>query len=232
MTEKPTVVLVHGALTDASIWSSVSRKLRAEGYTTIAPALALRSLHQDAEYLAAFLDTLTGPFVLVGHSYGGSVISHPSANKRGLKALVFVAAFIQDTKETAAELNARWPGTKLGEATTMIRPTPGGTDLYLKPDHFAEVYASDLDEEEVATLASAQRPIDIKALSEAFLETPTWKFTPSWAVISTDDASIPSGAQSAMAARANARVVEVAASHAVPISHPDTVVEVIMSVGA
>jgi pimeloyl-ACP methyl ester carboxylesterase len=229
---KPTIVLVHGALTDASVWSGVSKNLRSKGYTTIAPALALRSLEEDAKYLSAFLDTLIGPFVLVGHSYGGSVISHPLAKKSTLKALVFVAAFIQDSKETAGELNSRWPGSKLGDKAVIVRLTPTGSDLYLLPDHFAEVYAADLTEEQVATLASAQRPIDLNALGESFSEEPTWKSIPTWAVISSQDSSIPTEAQRAMAQRAGARIVEVAASHAVPLSQPSAVAETVEQAAA
>ena len=229
---KPTVVLVHGALTDASVWSGVSKSLRSKGYTTIAPALALRSLEEDAHYLSAFLDTLAEPFVLVGHSYGGSVISHPAVKKAGLKALVFVAAFIQEAGETAGELNGRWPGSKLGDATAMVRPTPDGNDLYLRPEHFAEVYAADLDDEQVATLASAQRPIDPKALGESFSGEPTWKSVKSWVVVSSNDSSIPTAAQRAMAQRADAQIVEVVASHAVPLSQPAAVAQAVEQAAA
>lgn len=227
MTGKPTIVLVHGALTDASVWSAVATDLRAKGYTTIAPAMALRSLRGDAEYLAAFLDTIDGPFVLVGHSYGGSVISHPRVRKAGLKSLVFVAAFIQDANESAGELNSRWSGSKFGEGTITVRPTPDGSDVYLQPQHFAEVYAADLSAQQVATLAAAQRPIDPRALGETFAEEATWKTIPTWVVVTTEDSSIPSDAQRAMAERAKARIVEVAASHAVPLSQPTKVAQAI-----
>ena len=229
---KPPVVLVHGALTDASTWSGVSTSLRSRAYTTIAPALALRSLKEDAQYLSTFLDTLAEPFVLVGHSYGGSVISHPVVKKAGLKALVFVAAFIQDAGETAGELNGRWPGSKLGEPTTMVRPTPDGNDLYLRPERFAEVYAADLADEQVATLGSAQRPIDPKALGESFSGEPTWKSIRSWAVISSKDSSIPVKAQRAMAQRADAQIIEVMASHAVPLSQPAAVAQAVARAAA
>ena len=132
MSSKPLIVLVDGALTDASVWSSVAEQLQRNGCTTLAPAMPLRSLHADAEYLSSILATVEGPFVLVGHSYGGSVISHPILTKYALKSLVFVSAFLQDAGEAAGELNGRWPGSKLGETTTIIRPYPGGKDLYLK----------------------------------------------------------------------------------------------------
>ena len=214
------------------MWSAVATDLRAKGYTTIAPALALRSLKSDAEYLAAFLDTLHGPLVLVGHSYGGSVTSHPRVKKAALKSLVFVAAFIQDANESAGELNGRWPGSKFGEAAITVRPTPDGSDVYLQPQHFAEVYAADLSAQQIATLASAQRPIDPKALGETFAEEATWKTVPTWVVVTTEHSSIPTEAQRAMAERAKARIVEMAASHAVPLSQPAAVAQVIEQAAA
>jgi pimeloyl-ACP methyl ester carboxylesterase len=123
-----TIVLVHGALTDGSVWNGVSGKLQAEGFVTVAPAMPLRGLHTDAEYLASFLDTIDGPVLIAGHSYGGSVISHPVIAKNGVKALIFVAAFAPEAGESAGELNGRWPGSKLGEETAVIRPYRGGKD--------------------------------------------------------------------------------------------------------
>jgi pimeloyl-ACP methyl ester carboxylesterase len=134
--------------------------------------MPLRSLHADAEYLSSILTAVEGPFVLVGHSYGGSVISHPILTKHALKSVVFVSAFLQDSGEAADELNGRWPGSKSGETTTIIRPYPGGNDLYLKADSFAEVYAGDLSPQQAKVLAAAQRPIDSKALGESFQESP------------------------------------------------------------
>jgi len=227
MTSTLTIVLVHGALTDASVWSGVAARLHSNGYHTIAPAMPLRGLQSDAEYLSAFLDTLTEPFLLVGHSYGGSILSHPLISKPGLKGLVFVSAFVQDAGETAGELNGKWPGSGLGETTTIVRSYPAGNDMYLQPKHFAEVYAGDLSPQQVQVLASAQRPIDVKALSECFIGTPTWKTVPAYAVLSTEDRSLPPQAQRVMAERANARIVEVKASHASPLSQADAVAAVI-----
>ena len=229
MSSQPIIVLVHGAITDASVWSSVAARLQQSGFTTLAPALPLRGLHADAEYLSSILATIDGPVVLAGHSYGGSVISHPVLTKHAIKSLVFVSAFIQDSGEAAGELNGRWPGSKFGEATTIVRAYPGGNDLYLKPETFAEVYAGDLSSEQTKVLAAAQRPIDPKALGESFTEPPTWRSTPAWVVVSTKDSSIPAEAQRSMAARAKATVVEVSASHASPLSQAKVVAEHIMS---
>jgi len=232
MTSTPTIVLVHGALTDASVWSGVAARLHSGGHHTIAPAMPLRGLQSDAEYLSAFLDTLTEPFLLVGHSYGGSITSHPLVSKPGLKGLVLVSAFVQDAGETAGELNGRWLGSSLGEATTIVRSYSGGNDMYLQPKHFAEVYAGDLSPQQVQFFASAQRPIDVKALSECFTGTPTWKTVPAYAVLSTKDRSLPPQAQRIMAERANARIVEVKASHASPLSQADAVAAVIAQAAA
>lgn len=230
--DSPTIVLAHGALTDASVWSQVSDVLQSEGRTVLAPAMPLRSLTADAEYLAAFLDSLDGPVVLAGHSYAGSIISHPATSKAEVAALVFVSAFQPDSGESTGELNGRWPGSKLGPDTTLVRAYPGGHDLYLQPERFAEVYAADLPAATVARMAAAQRPIDPAALDESFAGTPSWRERPSWAVISTQDDSLPVAAQRAMAERAGSTVVEVAASHATPVSQPWAVAELIREAAA
>ena len=224
----PTIVLVHGALTDASVWSGVIPRLQAEGYTVLAPALPLRGLASDAAYLAAFLDTVDGPVVLAGHSYGGSVISHPATADARVRALVFVAAFQPDAGETAGALNGRFPGSLLGEATTVVRAYPGGQDLYLKPERFAEVYAADVAPSLAATMAAAQRPIDPAALGESFDGPPTWRATPSWALVSTRDHSLPPAALRFMAGRAGSHAVEVESSHAAPVAQPGAVADLIL----
>ncbi|MBV9939600.1 MAG: alpha/beta hydrolase [Acidobacteriaceae bacterium] len=223
----PDIVLVHGALTGASVWNAVAERLQSEGFVTIAPALPLRGLESDAVYLSTFLDTLKGLSVLVGHSYGGSVISHPAVAKDHLQALVFVSAFLPDSGESTGELNGRWLGSQLGEATTIVRPYPGGHDLYLNPEHFAAVYAADLPPATVSLMAAAQRPIDTAALGEAFHGSPMCRSIPSWAVLSTRDRSLPIGTQRFMAKRAASSVVEIEASHVTPVSQPKAVADVI-----
>jgi pimeloyl-ACP methyl ester carboxylesterase len=227
MANHPTIVLVHGALTDASVWNEAARHLQSLGYTTIAPAMPLRGLHSDAEYLSAFLKTLDAPVVLVGHSYGGSVISHPLIGDHQVKALVFVAAFVLDAGESTGELNGRFPGSKLGDAAITLRDYPGGTDLYLRPDHFADVYAADLPASVVALMAGAQRPLNVVALGETFDDAPTWRHIPSWTVVATADNSLPAEAQRFMAQRATSTVTEVEASHALPVAKPEEVANVI-----
>ena len=227
MSNKVTLVLVHGALTGSSVWDGVSQKLQEQGWTTIAPALPLRSLDSDAAYLAAFLKTIKGPMVLVGHSYAGTVISHPAIASDRVKALVFVAAFTPDSGESTGELNGRWPGSQLGEKTTTIRPSPDGDDLYLKPEDFHQVYANDLPRAIAAVMAAAQRPIAVAALLQSFNGRPSWRDAPSWAIISTDDHSLPCEAQRFMAQRAKSMITEISASHASPVSQPDVVADTI-----
>jgi pimeloyl-ACP methyl ester carboxylesterase len=225
----PTIVLVHGALTDASVWSGVTQRLQDRGFTVLAPAMGLRSLAADAGYLSAFVDTIDGPVVLAGHSYGGTIISHPATATDGVRALVFVSAFQPDTGESTGELNGRFPGSKLGPATTTIRPAPGGQDLYLKPEDFAEVYADDLPPTTVALMAATPRPISTTALDDAFDGDPTWRATPSWALVSTRDGSLPAETQRFMARRAGSTTEEVASSHASPLSEPQAVTDLVLA---
>ncbi len=180
------IVLVHGAFIDASVWNGVIAELHRRHHTVLAPAIAMRGLASDVAYLHAFLSTIEGPIVVAGHSYGGSIISDSAALTPAVRALVFVAAFAQDTNETAGELNYQFPGSKLSPDKTIVRDYPGGSDMYLRAEHFAEVYAGDLDPAAVAVMAAAQHPIDPAALGEIVaqrsiidarcaLDTETWQ---------------------------------------------------------
>jgi pimeloyl-ACP methyl ester carboxylesterase len=227
MTNETTAVLVHGALSDASIWSGVSARLQQAGHPVIAPAMPMHSLDGDVSYLKAFIDSIEGPVVLVGHSWGGTVISHPTFATDQVRALVFVSAFQPDSGESTGELNGKFPGSLLGEPRVVVRSRPDGNDLYLKPEHFAEVYAGDLDAGTVAVMAAAQRPIDPAALGESFDGPAAWASVPSWTLVSTDDDSLPVAAMRFMAERAGSQSVEVASSHASPASDPDAVADLI-----
>lgn len=227
MSDAVTVVLVHGALSDASVWSGVSERLQRDGYPVLAPAVPLRRLDSDAEYVASVVASVSGPVVLVGHSYGGSIISHPAVAGDSLRALVFVSAFQPAAGEATGELNGKFEGSTLGEATTEVRNYPGGQDLYLTPDDFADVYAGDLAADAVAVMSAAQRPVDVAALGDTFDGEPTWSTIPSWSLISTEDNSLPPAAMRWMAERAGSKTVEVAASHASPVSQPATVVDLV-----
>lgn len=222
-----TIVLVHGALTDASVWHPVIAELRQHGHDVLAPAMPMRSLSADVGYLRSVLSTLDGPVVVVGHSYGGSIISDPDALTPAVRGLAFVAAFQQDSNETAGELNYRFPGSMLVPDTTVVRPYPAGNDLYLRPERFAEVYADDVDPSTCTAMASAQHPIDPAALNATFAGTASWRTLPSWALVATSDRSIPTEAQRFMAERAGSVVVEIDSSHAVPVAHPVQTVAII-----
>jgi pimeloyl-ACP methyl ester carboxylesterase len=223
----PTVVLVHGALTDASVWHDVTTILQGEGHSVIAPALPLRGLAGDIAYLRQFLATVPGPLVVVGHSYAGSVISAPASLTTAVRALVFVAAFQQDAGETPGELNGKFPGSLLTPDNLIFRDYPGGQEAYLRPEMFAPAYAADVPPVRARVMAAAQRPFDPAALGESFDQTPTWRALPSWSVIATADFSIPTEAQRWMAERAGSTVVEVDSSHAVPLVHPGVIARTI-----
>jgi pimeloyl-ACP methyl ester carboxylesterase len=218
---RPTVVLVHGALTDASVWHGVIAVLQKQGYEVHAPAIPMRGLSSDVDYLRSYLTTISGPTVVVGHSYGGSIISDPDALPPTVKALGFVAAFIQDSGETAGELNYQFPGSRLIPETTIVREYPGGNDMYLRPGFFSEVYAADVESTRAAVMAAAQHPIDPAALGETFKGKPTWRSLPAWVLVATSDISVPTEAQFFMAERAKAKVVVIDSSHAVPVAHAE-----------
>ncbi|MEV0234875.1 alpha/beta hydrolase [Nonomuraea sp. NPDC050786] len=227
---KPTIVLEHGAFADASSWNGVIEELRADGYPVVAAANPLRGPASDAAALRSVLDHVTGPKILVGHSYGGSVISVAGANDPQVKALVYVAAFLPAPGETALELTNKYPGSTLPAA---LDPTPftlpdgtTGTDLYIKPGKFRHQFAADVPTGTAALMAATQRPIAQSALEEK-TESAAWQEKPSWVVITTQDLNIPAEVQRYMAKRAHAHSVEVRASHSVAVSQPKTVAGVI-----
>jgi pimeloyl-ACP methyl ester carboxylesterase len=231
MSPRPTIVLVHGAFADSSSWNRVTERLQGEGYTVLAAANPLRGTTFDAAYVASVLAGVPGPIVLVAHSYGGAVITNAATGNLNVKALVYVAALIPDAGETGADL-LRFPGSQIvlppsPEATVTARPFPGGLDFYVNADPFREIFAADLPAEETALLAAAQRPL----AAAAFTDTsgpPAWKTIPSWALVATQDNTIGTANTRFMANRATpSRTVEVAASHAVLLSQPQTVLDLI-----
>jgi pimeloyl-ACP methyl ester carboxylesterase len=227
---KPTVVLVHGAFADSTSWNGVVKELRQDGYPVVAAANPLRGLSSDAAYLKDLLAGIDGPVVLAGHSYGGSVISDAAYGADNVKALVYIAAFIPEKGESAIELSGKFPGSTLGEA---LRPVPvslpdgsQGTDLYIEQGKFHHQFAADVPENTADLMAVAQRPVTSAALEEGASE-PAWKTIPSWALVATEDLNIPPQAEIFMAKRAKAHVVEVRASHAVSVSRPHDVTDII-----
>ncbi len=232
MPTNPTVVLVHGALTDASVWHGVIALLQHQGTTVFAPSLPMRSFDSDVAYLHSVLETLDGSLLVVAHSYAGSVVSAPDALTPAVQALVFVAAFQQDTGESAGGLNGQFPGSKLTPDNLVIRPYPGGNEVYVRPDRFAEIYAADVPADHAAVMAAAQHPFDASTLGGSFAGPPTWWTLPFWAIVSTADVSIPTEALRFMAQRAGSSTSEVDSSHAVPVSNPQAVAEVIRTAAA
>jgi pimeloyl-ACP methyl ester carboxylesterase len=231
---KPTVVLVHGAFADASGWSGVARRLQRRGYTVLAPANPLRGVSYDAAYLRSFLTSIQGPVVLVGHSYGGFVITNAATGNPNVRALVYVAAFAPDEGETVGGLSAREPGSLLltpGNLTVRMFPTPGGQQApegYITPSAFRKVFAADLPKAQTDFMASAQRPAALATLSEPS-GPPAWKTIRSWSVVAGRDNTIGTRNVRFMAERAGATIVKVKrASHVVMVSHPGKVTSVVL----
>jgi pimeloyl-ACP methyl ester carboxylesterase len=224
---KPTIVLEHGAWADGSSWSGVVTRLQKDGYTVDVPPNPLRGPDSDSAYLASYLATVPGPIVLVGHSYGGFVITNAATGDKNVRALVYVDAYIPAQGDTINSLTAQFPGSQITPAALNFVPSPGGiTDVYIKPSLFRGILANDLPASQAAELAATQRPIAATALTEVS-GPPAWTSIPSWAVIGTADHAIPPAAQEFMASRANATVTKINASHLSLISHPGEVTNVI-----
>jgi len=235
----PTIVLVHGAWADGSSWNAVSTELQGQGFTVLTPTNLLRGVTPDSEYVASFLAQRTeGPVVLVGHSYGGVVITNAGTGGGDVKALVYVNAFIPQVGESVFEilgesgsaLAAEDPGTVLDFAGYPGAPE-GDIEAFLKPATVHESFAQDLPEADRWLIAASQRPIALGA-NIAPTETAAWASIPSWAVIGTEDRVIPPATQRSMAERAGATITEVDASHVSMVSHPDVTVAAILAAAA
>ena len=219
---KPTVVLVHGAWADSSSWSSVIEQLRKDGYPVRAIANPLQGLTSDTAYVSSYLSTIDGPVVLVGHSYGGAVITNSAASDPDVKALVYIAGFIPAKGETVGELAAQ-SSPAIPLISTAV---PDGTDVSIDPAHFRDVFAGDVDQTTAADLAAVQRPANTKAVTDASVQE-AFRTIPSWSLITRQDHAIAPDLQRSMSQRAGAHTEEVNASHAVMISHPATVTHII-----
>jgi pimeloyl-ACP methyl ester carboxylesterase len=227
---KPTVVLVHGAFADSSSWNGVIVQLRRDGYPVIGVANPLRALQSDAELLRDVLDSVDGPIVVAGHSYGGSVMSQAADGHPRVKALVYVASFLLAEGESTGELAGKFPGNELG---TALRPVPvhGGDgrtadDLYIEQEKFGPIFAADVPTDVAELMAITQRPIIGDALADKATKA-AWKTIPSWTLVTLQDLAVPAQAQRFMAERATSHAVEVDASHAVTVSRPDVVARLI-----
>lgn len=223
--DRPIIVLVHGAFADSSSWNGVIANLQKQGYKTVAVANPLRSVSNDARHVSDVLGSIAGPVVLVGHSYGGQVISNAAKGHGNVKSLVYVAAFAPDAGEAAADLAGEFPGGTLGEALAPpVRLAGGGVDLYIDQAKFRDQFAHDVSAEATALMAAGQRPITEAALTEKSGE-PAWKSLPAYFVYGDGDKNIPARALGFMAERAGSKrtlVVE-GASHVVMVSQPQVV---------
>jgi pimeloyl-ACP methyl ester carboxylesterase len=231
---KPTVVLVHGAFADSSSWNGVVKILEKDGYPVIAAANPLRSVKSDAQSVADVLASVKTPVVLVGHSYGGPVISEAAYGNANVKALVYVAAFAPEKGETAAELSGRFPGSTLGPTLSApVELADGGKDLYIQQDKFHDQFAADVPPADAKLMAATQRPVTVAALNEAATE-PAWKTVPSYFVYGDQDKNIPAQALAFMAERAHSKqtVVVKGASHVVMVSNPKAVASLIETAAA
>lgn len=223
----PTIVLVHGAWADASSWNAVVQRLADRGYTSIAPANPLRGLQYDAAYLSSVIASISGPVVLVGHSYGGMVMTDAAVGHPNVEALVYIAAFAPDAGDTVATIEAMNPGSQLGLNTLTLRPYPGGVDTYITPNVFHRVFCADVPADVSALMAATQRPLDAAVEAEPS-GPPAWRTVPSWYLVASDDRAIPAATERFMARRAGATTVEIASSHVAMISHPDAVTDLIL----
>jgi pimeloyl-ACP methyl ester carboxylesterase len=223
------VVLVHGAFAESASWNDVIGRLQDQGYTVIAAANPIRSVSGDAEFVASIFEAVEGPIVAVGHSYGGTVITNAVRDNENVEALVYVAGYAPEEGENALEISGRFPGSTLGDTLWTVPLSDGSTDLYIQQEKYHGQFAQDVPAEQTALMAVGQRPLRDVAANEAS-GPPAWRSIPSWFVFGELDKNIPVAAHRFMAERAQAReVVEIeGASHAVGVSHPDEVADVIL----
>ena len=229
---KPTIVLVHGAFADASSWNGVIERLLPEGYTVVAPAGGLRGVTADSAYLTSFVGQIAGPVLLVGHSYGGAVITNAATDASNVVGLVYVAAFAPDLDERLGEVTPESKDSVLMTSLDQLQFPTGrdgetAVEFVIKPDRVRESFAGDLSSEQIQLIGVTQRPIAEAAFSDAS-GTPAWKNLPSWAVVATGDKAAGADLVESMARRAGAEIVKIEASHVVMISHPQEVADVIM----
>lgn len=226
----PTALLVHGAFADAASWSGVIAELQNHGIPVVAPPNPLRGLASDAAYIASVAAQIDGPVVLVGHSYGGAIIT-VAGTTENVVGLVFVAAYVLEEGESLGELQGRFPDSPLGSSLKQATyPVEGGDpaiEVTIVPEAFPAVFAADVPADVTKVLAVAQRPL----AAGAFTETATaaaWKTKPSWALVAAADQAINPEVERFGAKRAGATILEVeGASHAVAVSQPKVVAELI-----
>ena len=232
MSHEPTIVLVHGAFADASSWNGVVERLLEGGHHVVAPANPLRGVAADSAYIASYISQIDGPTILVGHSYGGAVISNAASTAKNVLGLVFVAAFAPENGETLGGAEANSKDSVLNSALVQ-RLYPTGKDgetapeFIVDPAKFHDAFAADVPEKQSAVMAATQRPVAAGAFSEA-CGSPAWKTIPSWAVVAVGDKAAGTDVIRSMAQRAGAKTVEIKGSHVIMVSQPQAVTDVIL----
>ncbi|NEN04312.1 alpha/beta hydrolase [Diaminobutyricibacter tongyongensis] len=230
MSAERTIVLVHGAFADASGFAGVIGELESAGYAVVAPPNPLRSLSTDAAAIADVVRAIDGPVVLVGHSYGGAVVTQASASLSNVDALVYLAAFGIDVGESCASVQGPFPAPLLATEST---PTPydapgapGGPDLYVNKDRFRDVFCGDSSPEAAAVMCATQRPLSAAALTENATAA-GWHSIPSWFLVSDHDNAIAPEAEQFMAERMGATIEHVDGSHTAFIPRYDRAAAII-----
>jgi len=228
---KPTVVLVHGAFADSSSWTAVIQRLQAAGVDVVAAVNPLRGVKHDSAYVASRINQIPGPVLAVGHSYGGAVISNAASEAKNVVGLVFVAAFAPEEGEALGQATATSKDAVLGSALVPLQyPGADGkqaVEFALNPAVAGNAFAADVPAEQGAVIAAVQRPVAELAFSEPS-GPPAWKRLPSWSIIPTEDKAAGTDILRSMAARAGSTVTEVKGSHVIMVSQPQVVTDVIL----
>lgn len=230
-TDRPAIVLVHGAFAESASWNGVIQRLNDRGYDAIAVGNPLRSVPGDGAYVRDVITGLNRPVVLAAHSYGGMVITEAAAGLPSVQSLVYVAGFAPDAGETAFMLSEKFEGSTLGAALNGYPLTSGGNELRIVSDKFHAQFCADLDAGEAALMAATQRPVTERALTEGLsVDEPAWRTIPSWFVFGSEDRNIPAALMHFMADRAASRGTREipGASHALAASQPDAVTTTIL----
>jgi pimeloyl-ACP methyl ester carboxylesterase len=218
----PNIVLVHGAWADGSCWSAVIERLQSAGYKVTAPQFPLNSLVDNVARLREVLDLQSGPTIVVGHSYGGQIITALGTDAPNVVGLVYIAAFGLDEGESIGALLAQGPITPA--LAHLIIDKQGFA--WLPEDDFLNYFAADVDTVKAKIMYAVQQPLSATALQEV-MGIPAWKALPSWFLVSTNDQAIPPDAERQFAKRMGATTIEVASSHVAMVSHPDDVVKLV-----
>ena len=223
---KPTIVLVHGAFADASIWRSVYDHLARDGDTVLAPPNPLRGIPYDVSYTQSVIDQLDAPVVLVGHSYGGAVITVAGSSDK-VAGLVYVAGVVPDEGESVNDLQGRFPSLAMGPLVRPAELPDGSVEISIDPARFPDVFGADVAADDAAFRAISQRPVAATAFDDPATAA-AWREKPSWAVFGTGDLPVAPELHRFSYNRAGSKVTEVdGASHLLMLSQPEIVAGVI-----